>query len=98
MTQRKIRCTVVAAALAVVLALAAPAQAANQPRMIPSSGWLEAVWQWVGGIWGEGAASTVTPPHSRKTAQGSVIAPGSDSSATTTDPTIDRGHGIDPNG
>jgi hypothetical protein len=97
MSQRKIRCTVFAAAFAAVLTLAAPVQAASHPRIIPSSGWLEAVWQWVGGIWGGGAASTGTPTHNQKAAQGSVIAPGSDSTATT-QPANDKGLGVDPNG
>ena len=99
MTQRKIRCTVVAAAFAAVLALAAPAQAASQPRTVPALGWLETVWQWMGGMWGGGAASTSTPTHHQKAAQGSVISPGSDPSATTqTTPSSDKGYGIDPNG
>jgi hypothetical protein len=100
MTQRKIRCTVVAAALAAVLALAAPVQAASHPRTGARSGWLETVWQWVTGGWpgggqsGKGAGITINGTKS-----GYGIDP-SGSTVTTqpTDSSTDKGLGVDPNG
>jgi len=99
MTQRKIRCTAGAAALAAVLALAAPAQAASHPRANAHSGWLEIVWQWVAGSWGGGISGKPGGSQipGQKAAQGIGIAP--DGSTVTTLPSdADKGYGIDPNG
>jgi len=100
MTQRKIRCTVVAESLAAVLALAAPAQAASHPRANARSGWLETVWQWMAGGWaeggqsGKGAGITVTGTKS-----GYGIDPnGSTVTTLPTDSNTDKGIGVDPNG
>lgn len=101
MTQRKIRCIAGAAALAAVLALAAPAQAASHPRTHARSGWLEIVWQWVAGGWGGGASgpSGGSPIPGQKSDKGIGIAPdGSTVTTQTADPGADSGHGIDPNG
>jgi len=98
MTQRKIRCTVVAASLAAVLALAAPAQAASHPRANARSGWLETVLQWVTGGWaGGGRSGKGAGTNNTKTGYG--IDP--NGSTVTTQPTnlgSDTGYGIDPNG
>jgi hypothetical protein len=100
MTQRNIRCTVVAAALAAVLSLAAPAQAASHPRTTPRSGWLEMVWQWVAGVWGGGGASGTSGGSQipgQKEDKGIGIDPdGSTTTRQTADP--DNGSRIDPNG
>jgi hypothetical protein len=100
MTQRKIRCTAVAASLAAVLTLAAPAHAASHARgTTGGSGWLDAVWHWVSGVW----TSPSTPHHSQipglKSDKGLGIDP--DGLTGTTQPansTTDRGLGIDPDG
>jgi len=100
MTQRKIRCTVVAVSLAAVLALAAPAQAASHPRANARSGWLETVWQWVAGGWaggdrsGKGAGTTINGTKS-----GYGIDPdGAMAMTQPTSPGADQGIGIGPNG
>ena len=99
MTQRKIRCTVVAAAFAAVLALAAPTQAASHPRVLPRSGWLEAVWQWAAGIWGGGLPSGGSQIPGQKADKGYGIDPnGSTVTSQPTNPGADKGYGIDPNG
>jgi hypothetical protein len=100
MIQRKIRCTVVAAALAAVLALAAPAQAASHPRTTTTlrSGWLETVWQWVAGVWG-GGGQPEKGAGINNTKTGYGIDPnGSTVTTQPTNPSADTGYGIDPNG
>lgn len=101
MTQRKIRCTVVAAALTAVLALAAPAQAASHPRASAHSGWMATVWQWVAGIWGGGTPGRSGGGHisGQKSDKGLGVDP--NGSTVTTQPAApyaDKGYGIDPNG
>jgi hypothetical protein len=94
MTQRKIRCTVVAAALAAVLALAAPVQAASHPRTSGRSGWLETVWQWVTGGWpGGGISGSGGQIPGQKSDKGIGVDP--DGSTVTTQPTntsVDSGY------
>lgn len=99
MTQRKIRCTVVAASLAAVLALAAPAQAASHPRANAHSGWIETVWQWVTGGWAGGASGSGSQIPGQKSDKGVGIDP--DGSMLTTQPTspgAGQGTGIATNG
>lgn len=96
MIQRKIRCTVVAAAFAAVLTLAAPVQAASHPRQIPQSGWLEAVWQWMAGVWGGATPSSGQIPG-QKSDKGIGVDP--DGSTATTQPiTSGANKGITSNG
>jgi hypothetical protein len=100
MTQRKIRCTVVAASLAAVLALAAPAQAASHPRANARSGWLETVLQWVTGGWaGGGASGSGGQIPGQKSDKGIGVDPnGSTATTLPTDSSTDKGIGVDPNG
>jgi hypothetical protein len=87
MTQRKIRCTVVAAAFAAVLALATPVQAASHPRQLPQSGWLEAVWQWMAGVWGGGTPSSGSHIPGQKSDKGIGVDPdGSTVTSQSTNP------------
>lgn len=98
MTQRKIRCIAGAAALAAVLALAAPAQAASHPRTHVRSGWLEIVWQWVAGGWGGASGqSGGSQIPGQKSDEGIGIAPNG-STVTAQPADADKGYGIDPNG
>ncbi|MFL6263965.1 MAG: hypothetical protein ACJ76Y_30115 [Thermoanaerobaculia bacterium] len=100
MTQRKIRCTVIATGLAAVLTLAAPAQAASHARRTAGSGWLDTVWHWVAGFRIEGGASNTVQGKipGQKADKGYGIDP--DGSRVTTQPAnpADKGYGIDPDG
>jgi len=105
MTQRTLQRTAAAAALAMVLALAAPAHAASRHGRTAGPGWVDIALQWWTQIWlgtpagnglqSNGACST---PNT-KSDYGAGIDP--NGGRTTTQPpatNADKGAGIDPNG
>ncbi|HET9211755.1 MAG TPA: hypothetical protein VFR03_15210 [Thermoanaerobaculia bacterium] len=97
MTQRNIRCT--AAALAAVLTLAAPAQAASHPRASAHSGWIEAVWQWMTGGWeGGGLSDMGGGGQIDGTKSGYGIDPNGSVVTQPADPVADQEAGIGSNG
>jgi opacity protein-like surface antigen len=87
----------IAAALAVLLTLAAPAQAAGWNGWASDGNALQSAWQWVASFWAPQA-----PAHDSKpiTKAGLGIDPngGTTSSATPCQANCERGSGIDPNG
>lgn len=104
MTQRCLRITAAALALAAVLVLAVPAHAAGRAGRTPGISWIEDVVQWVAGLWvGTGKERgakygagidpngnpTPTPPSGTGGTNGAT--------AQAPDPS-DFGIGIDPNG
>ena len=92
MTQRRIRRVAAAAALATVLAFAAPAHAVDWQTWTGGAGWIEEAVRWIGRLWmGEGMGD------GRKAGHG--IDPNGDPHSATTPPLPpDAGFGIDPNG
>jgi hypothetical protein len=92
MTQRRIRRVAAAAALATVLAFAAPAHAVDWQTWAGGPGWLDGAVRWIARLWvGEGGGD------GRKAGIG--IDPNGDPySVPTPPPPPDAGHGIDPNG
>ncbi len=98
MTQRSMQRTAVAAALAMVLALAAPAHAAGRHVRAAEPGWMDTVLQWVTQLWPGATAESGLKAPGLKSDEGAGVA--SDGSHTTTQPNsnADKGIGIDPDG
>jgi len=94
MTQRTLQRTAAAAALAMVLALAAPAHAASRHGRTAGPGWVDIALQWWTQIWlGTPAGNGLQAPG-LKTGYG--IDP--DGASATPNTKSDYGIGIDPNG
>lgn len=100
MTQRRLRITAAALALAAVLGLAVPAHAAGRAGRTPGISWIEDVVRWVARVWvgienerGLKKGIGIDP-------NGSPTPPPPDTNGATPqapDPS-DKGIGIDPNG
>lgn len=93
MTQRRIRRVAAAAALATVLAFAAPAHAVDWQAWTGGAGWIEEAVRWIGRLWvregvgdGRKAGHGIDPNGARTT------------TTATEPPGSEAGHGIDPNG
>jgi hypothetical protein len=104
MTQRTLQRTAAAAALAMVLALAAPAHAASRHGRTADPGWMGAL-QWLTQIWLGIPAGNGLDPDAARTAPNTKADIGigidPDGARTTTKPPAtngDKGIGIDPDG
>jgi hypothetical protein len=97
MTQRTLQRTAAAAALAMVLALAAPAHAASRHGRTAGPGWMGNALQWLTQIWLGAPAGNGLQAPGLKTSYG--IDPNG-GRATTQPPATngDKGIGIDPDG
>jgi hypothetical protein len=89
----------IAASLAVLLTLAAPAQAAGWNRWASSGNPLQSAWQWVASFWAPQAPAHDSRPIT-KADRGMGVDPngGTTSSAPPCQATCERGAGTDPNG
>ncbi|HEY0511597.1 MAG TPA: hypothetical protein VGH73_06815 [Thermoanaerobaculia bacterium] len=83
MTQPSIRRTAIGAVLTAALTLATPAYAAVWRPPTTTSGWLEAAMQWMTHLW-----TGKTGP------EGGLLK----TTGTAASATLDKGHGIDPDG
>lgn len=100
MTQRRLRITAAALALAAVLGLAVPAHAAGRAVRTPGLSWIEDVVQWVARVW-------VGVEKERGLKYGGAIDPngnpappprGTNGATSQAPDPSDDGIGIDPNG
>jgi hypothetical protein len=97
MTQRSLQRTAAAAALAMVLALAAPAHASSRHGRTAGPGWMDIALQWWTQIWLGAPGGNGLQAPGLKTGYG--IDPNG-ASSTTQPPAAnaDKGAGIDPDG
>jgi len=91
----------IAAALAVLLTLAAPAQAAGWNGWTSDGNLMQSAWQWVASFWAPQAdLGSSIDPVGLKSDRGTGIDPngGTTSSAAPCQANCERGAGTDPNG
>jgi hypothetical protein len=91
----------IAAALAALLTLAAPVQAAGWSGWTPDGDLLQSAWQWVASFWAPQADRDAgIDPAGLKSDRGSSVDPNgaTTSSAAPCQANCERGSDIDPNG